>query len=130
MLKRYGHSGDPAGVWDLYRQAMAECYRVLRKRGILVVKCQDFIYGRTQYMSHVEIMNIAVGLGFYARDLFIYVAKTRPRAWNHQKQNHARKYHSYFWVFNKAKRTIPYSAPAYQIQGKCCHVHVVKGGSE
>lgn len=37
-------------------------------------------------------------------DLFIFVSKSRPISWHIQLQNHARKMHSYFWVFKKRCR--------------------------
>jgi hypothetical protein len=44
------------------------------------------------------------------------VAKTRPISWNHQRQGHARKFHSYFWVFSKSKRYVGYSTEMRQPQ--------------
>lgn len=109
MIKKYGEAGKPAGVWKLYREGIEECYRVLKPQGHLVVKCQDFVYGRTQYMIHVEIMNMAVEIGLYPKDLFIYLARSRPRGFNQENQNHARKFHSYFWVFGKQNINVGYS---------------------
>ncbi len=109
MKKKYGDGDSPAGVWDLYRRGMEECYRALKPHGHLVVKCQDFNHGRTQYMSHVKIMNMAVKIGLYPKDIFILLARSRPRAWNHQNQDHSRKFHSYFWVFGKQNRNVGYS---------------------
>jgi hypothetical protein len=55
-------------------------------------------------------MNMALELGFYPKDLFILTAKMRINSfggrWN--KQEHARKYHSYFWVFEKIKPKVKY----------------------
>ena len=108
MAGKYGYLKAPQDVWRLYWQAMCEFKRILKPQGIIVVKCQDFIHGRNQYFSHVVVMNYAVKLGFYPKDLFILLSKTRPRSWNHKNQNHARKFHSYFWVFGKQKRSIGY----------------------
>jgi hypothetical protein len=46
-------------------------------------------------------MNEAEKNGFYTKDLFILVAKTRMIGHNHKIQKHARKFHSYFLVFVK-----------------------------
>ena len=108
MAKKFTWIRTPEEVWALYRDGIAEIERVLRRYGILVVKCQDLHNGRTQYMSHCEIMNMAVDVGLYPRDIFILVARTRPVSWNQRSQNHARKFHSYFWVFGKQKRSIGY----------------------
>ena len=53
-------------------------------------------------MSHVFIMNEAVKIGFYPRDLFILLAKNRLVAdWQIRNQKNARKYSCFFWVFEK-----------------------------
>jgi len=109
MNSKYGAGGLPDELWSLFYQAMCEFVRVLKPQGVLVFKCQDYIYGRTQYMSHVEIMNYAVELGLYPKDIFILISFSRPISWNHSNQNHARKFHSYFWVFGKQKRSVGYS---------------------
>ena len=58
-------------------------------------------------------MNMALELGFYPKDMFILTAKMRINSfggrWN--KQEHARKYHSYFWVFEKIKQKVNYTYP-------------------
>ena len=108
MTSRYGSMDGIEDVWDLYWKAFVEFKRVLRPFGVIVVKCQDFIFGRNQYFTHAVVMNYAVKLGFYPKDLFILLSKSRPKSWNMKVQNHARKFHSYFWVFGKQKRTIGY----------------------
>ena len=63
-----------------------------------------------QYMSHVYIMNEAVRIGFYPKDLFSLRAKSRLVAdWQKRNQRNSRKYHSYFWVFQKNNRRIEYA---------------------
>ncbi len=114
MVRKYGAAGgdeNPMDVWKLYRDIMKECLRTLKPQGNLIVKCQDLLHGRTQYMTHIEITNYAIDLGMYPKDIFILLAKNRLRSWNHQIQNHSRKFHSYFLVFGKQKRTIGYSRP-------------------
>lgn len=60
-------------------------------------------------MSHVFIINEAEKLGFYTRDMFILVKKNRLMAqWQIDNQKNARKFHSYFLVFEKTKKTIEY----------------------
>jgi len=116
MVEKYGFVGNVKSIWKLYQSGMTECCRVLVNRGFLIVKCQDCIYGRYQYMTHVEVCNHAIGLGFYPVDIFILVSKTRPVAWNHDRQLHSRKYHSYFWIFQKIKRPIPYITGDYYVR--------------
>ncbi len=109
MIRRYSHCGTMQNVWDLYRQGIKELIRVTASGAIIVVKCQDCLNARSQYMTHLEVGNYAIENGLYPIDIFILLARSRPRAWNHKNQNHARKFHSYFWVFKKANRNIPYS---------------------
>ena len=96
-------------LWKFYEDALKEFYRILKPKGIVIFKCQDFVTGGKQHFSHVVIMNIAVRLGYYPKDLFTFLVKTRMY---HQKdlegQQHARKYHSYFWVFEKSNCKIDY----------------------
>ena len=55
-------------------------------------------------------MERALVHGFYPRDMFILLAKNRIIGHNHKNnQSHARKYHSYFWVFEKKACNVPYN---------------------
>lgn len=61
-------------------------------------KCQDEVCGGKQQWSHIEIQDIAEKeLFLYAKDLFILVNTSRPKPLYQQK--HARKNHSYLWIF-------------------------------
>ncbi len=92
--------------WGFYGESLSEFWRVLRSGGILVFKCQDSVESAKQYISHVAVMNMAVKQGFYPVDLFILVADNRIIGSTHHNQQHARKYHSYFWVFERATRNV------------------------
>ena len=88
-------------VLDLYRDAGREAYRVLRDRGVLVVKCQDEVCSNRQRFTHVEIMQIYDDMGYVAEDLFVVMRNNRPGVSRAVRQVHARKNHSYFLVFWK-----------------------------
>ena len=61
-------------------------------------------------MTHCFVYNEAVKLGYYPKDLFILLAKSRLVAdWQTKNQKNARKFHSYFWVFQKSPKTIQYT---------------------
>jgi len=94
-------------LWDYYNKSLIEFYRILKPGGILIFKCQDTVSGGKNYFSHNHVMNKALETGFYTKDLFILLAKNRIIG-KMKKQQHARKYHSYFWVFQKKKVNIPY----------------------
>lgn len=107
---RFGYYPNiQTALWGMYRKALQEFYRILRFDGILVFKCQDTIDSSKQYLSHVEIINVAVRLGFYPKDLFVLLAKQRLMSPNMRKQQHARKFHSYFLVFLKQQTPVKYS---------------------
>ena len=88
-------------VLDLYRDAGVEAYRVLRERGVFIVKCQDEVCSNRQRFTHVEIMLAFEEMGFVAEDLFVVVRNNRPGVSRAVRQVHARKNHSYFLVFWK-----------------------------
>jgi len=107
--RRFGVYPDEKSLHRCYSDMLAEAYRVLKPDGILIFKCQDKVSSGKQYMSHVYIMNEAVRIGFYPKDLFILLAKSRLVAdWQRKNQKHSRKFNSYFWVFQKNNRRIEY----------------------
>ena len=90
-----------AAVTDMYFKAVKEALRVLRKNGVLIVKCQDEVSAGKQWLTHVEIINKYEEFGFYTKDLFVVVRNNRPSVSRLITQKHARKNHSYFLVFVK-----------------------------
>lgn len=88
-------------LWKWYDECILEFSRILDKKGILIFKCQDTVSSGKQWLSHVHIINEAEKNGFYTKDLFVLLAKSRIKGHNHNKQKHARKFHSYFIVFEK-----------------------------
>lgn len=106
--RRFGVFNSEKELHKFYVEAMKEFYRVLNDEGVLIFKCQDKVSSGKQYMSHVFIINQAEKLGFYTKDLFILQAKARLISGKVKKQIHARKFHSYFIVFEKKKSKINY----------------------
>lgn len=86
-----------------YRASLEEFFRILIPGGILIFKCQDTVRSGKQYWIHIKVHDWAVHYNFYPKDLFILLSKTRPISGKIKKQQHARKFHSYFWVFRKGK---------------------------
>lgn len=107
--KRFGVYPSEGELHQMYEDSLNESYRILKKGGILIFKCQDKISSGTQYLSHVFIINEAVNIGFYPKDIFILLAKQRLCAeWQIKNQKNARKYHSYFLVFEKSDKKVHY----------------------
>jgi hypothetical protein len=109
IKRRFGSYKTFDELWSMYHRALEEFYRILNDRGVLIFKCQDGINDHKQYLSHVEIINYALQLGFYAIDLFILLAKSVIIGGNHHNQEHARKTHCYFLVFSKKGRNVIYT---------------------
>lgn len=107
--KRFGVYPSEQELHQFYIDSLKEAYRVLNDKGILIFKCQDKISSGKQYMSHCFIHDEAVKLGFYPKDMFVLLAKNRIVAdWQLKNQKNARKFHSYFWVFEKNNKRILY----------------------
>jgi hypothetical protein len=85
-------------VLDLYRRAAVEAHRVLRRRGVFIVKCQDEVSAGRQRLTHIELVNDFADR-FSVKDLFVVVRAQRPGVSRIKRQLHARKNHSYFLVF-------------------------------
>lgn len=101
-------------VVDLYTKASREAYRVLKPNGILITKCQDEVSANKQRLTHVEIITGCESLGFYTKDLFVVVRTNRAGVSRLKKQEHARKNHSYFLVFQKRRFKISSSVSFQQ----------------
>lgn len=96
---RYGYFENVTELKQFYYDAFISLQRALKNKGLLIVKCQDFVNGRRNYIMLNYVLNLANELNFKVLDLFILLSKTRPT--KIKKQQHARKYHSYFIVLKK-----------------------------
>ena len=91
---------DKNYIEKLYYGGIKEARRVLKNKGILIIKCQDDVMSGKQNLNHCQIINYCVCNGFIAEDIFILIQKNTP-IMRHDYQVHARKNHSYFVVFRK-----------------------------
>jgi len=97
--KRFGIYPTEKELHQFYIDTLKEFYRILKKRGIVIFKCQDYTDSKTT-MTHCHVFNWAEQNGFYAKDVFILFSKNRIFNPNVE-QRHSRKFHSYYWVFQK-----------------------------
>lgn len=101
--KRFGYFPNRKSLREMYKKSIEEFYRILKLGGYLIVKCQDFTASGSEKatdMNHALVYQWATDTGFWAKDIFILLAKSRiynPSV----KQKTARKFHSYFWIFKK-----------------------------
>lgn len=80
-------------VLALYRSGIQEAHRVLKKGGLVFVKCQDDCKGKEQVWMCYEIALMFRDIGFGHKDKFVLVQITRPMM-RHGYQKTARKNHS------------------------------------
>ena len=99
MNKRFTMFNNFGELETMYKKSLKEFYRILVVGGYLFFKCQDYTDSKTT-MTHCLILEWALEQKFYAQDLFILISQRRiynPKL----KQIHARKFHSYWWIFRK-----------------------------
>jgi hypothetical protein len=101
MTKRFGGYYTYEQLEDDYRDAVSEAFRVLKRRGVLVFKCQDIIHNHRMHCTHAKVIAMAELEGFRLLDLFVLTAKHRMPGPQKGTQRHARIWHSYFLVFKK-----------------------------
>ena len=101
MAKRF------SGYWHVdelikhYQATLAEAARILKHKGIMVIKCQDIVHNHKLFCTHAHILNWAAP-SFRLKDLFIQAATHRMPAPNRKgTQKHARVYHSYWIVLQR-----------------------------
>lgn len=89
------------GTKDLYKTGIWECHKVLKDRGILIVKVQDMVNNGKQHRISYLVYQLCVqNYDMEDLDQFVVVQKNTP-IMRHKHQVHARKNHSFFWVFRK-----------------------------
>ena len=95
--KRYTMFDNFGELETCYKKILLEAKRVLKNKGLLIFKCQDYTDSKTT-MTHNLVYNWAIELGFYAKDLAILVKQNK--IFNGSLiQRHLRKTHSYFYIF-------------------------------
>lgn len=108
--KRYNNAATTTGMYHadilrLYVEGIIEARRVLRPEGgQLWVKCKDEVESGVQRWSHLELYQAALAAGFFGRDLFLVVPRSKTSSNRWARQIHARKNHSYLWVFELPRK--------------------------
>jgi hypothetical protein len=87
-------------VLALYLQGIAEAHRVLRTKGVLILKGQDEVCAGKQRLTHVELIS-GTSDRFVVEDYFITVSVNRPGVSRMVRQLHARKNHSWWLVLRR-----------------------------
>ncbi len=102
MARRYSGYWRYDELEDHYIDSISEAWRVLKDKGVFVVKCQDIVHNHRLHCTHHNVINWASIEGFRLKDLFVLCANRRMPSPNRRgTQKHARIFHSYFLVFVK-----------------------------
>lgn len=99
--KRFTSFRSVQELYDANDSMLELSYRLLKPKGFLIMKTMDVNYSLKQYWLCNYVQNKAKELGFRLRDIFILVSKTKILSAEWKQQHSARKYHSYFLVFEK-----------------------------
>ena len=98
--KRFSSYYPRYEMFESYEWWLKETYRVLKPDGVLIWKSQNVISGGLSLMTSYYSCKTAEEIGFYIKDEFVLTAKQRLIG-RFKKQQHSRKYHSFFHVFVK-----------------------------
>ena len=101
MKARFGGFDSIEEAWQMYEEAIIEFARILKSKGILIIKMQNLVNSGRQHWSVDQVNGAANRDGFTKLDEFILLAKNRMEQPGKYTQRHARKFHSYFLVFKK-----------------------------
>jgi hypothetical protein len=104
IAKRFEGYSNYNDLKKNYYRTLKELYRICQENGFVVFKCQDSVSGGRNYFTHSMVLNMALEIGYYPRDLFVLITKQRINSFGTKwlKQEHARKHNSFFWVLEKS----------------------------
>lgn len=103
MHQRYGMTDAPTSPLDLQRlidDGLTEMYRVVKPKGIVLVKCQDYISSGKLWGGTHMTLGHAMWLGFDLLDKLEMVTHPRPQPPG-RRQVHARRNLSTLFVLRK-----------------------------
>jgi hypothetical protein len=105
FLTRYGLHDVPkttGAVQELINDGLTEITRIVKPRGIVIVKCKDYISGGALWMGTHYTVAHALSIGLVCCDRFEHVGRPGPQP-HRPRQLHARRNLSTLLVFRKAK---------------------------
>jgi tRNA G10 N-methylase Trm11 len=103
MHDRFGLTAaprTPADLQELINAGLDEMYRVLKPKGFLLTKCQDYISSGKLWIGTHHTLTHALGLGFTLFDRLEHIGNPRPQP-PRPRQVHARRNLSTLFVFRK-----------------------------
>lgn len=88
-------------LYNVNSEMLNLSYRLLRDKGLLVIKTMDIYHNGRQYWISNYVYGKAVEIGFELLDKFILLSKSKILSPSGYTQHCARKWHSYFFVLKK-----------------------------
>lgn len=101
LVERFNYFESAEEAYEANLEMINLAYNKLKRGGYFVMKSMDVRCKSHTIWLNSYIQVEAVKKGFVMEDLFILASKSRMLYYRGEKQNHARKYHSYFFVFRK-----------------------------
>jgi hypothetical protein len=102
FVGRFGlTSRSGSDLWDLIGAGLAECVRVTKPGGFVLVKCMDYTNGGAFHLGHRKVLDIADEIDVRCHDLIVHHAGSGPGGHNIFKPIRARRHHSYLVVLRK-----------------------------
>ena len=107
MHDAYGMGGAPTtpqGVQTDIAAGLKECFRVVKKGGIVLVKCQSYVSSGKLWPGTFLTYQAAMTIGFQLVDHFVHVSGPRPQPDGRGPQKHARRNQSDLLVLRRPNR--------------------------
>jgi DNA modification methylase len=94
----------PAKVQRDINLGLEECFRVVKKGGVVLVKCQNYVSSGKLWKGVYYTERHAIAIGFNVVDELIHLSGGRPQPAGHGEQQHARNNYSVMLVLRRPKR--------------------------
>ena len=104
IAKRFDYFKSEKELYEANNRMIELAYSKLKIGGFLIMKTMDVCGPSKQLWINNYVQNKAAECGFILEDIFILVSQTKYLFTSGLRQRHARKYHSYFFVFRKGKK--------------------------
>ena len=102
IAKRFDFFTSEEELYKANNDMIELSYDKLSKGGFLIMKVMDVCGPNGQIWVANYVHNKAIECGFVLDDIFVLLARSKYLHTNGKIQRHARKYHSYFFVFRKS----------------------------
>lgn len=101
ISQRFDSFRSVDGLYHVNSKMLALSYRLLKDKGLLVIKTMDIYHNGRQYWVSDYVVTKAIETGFVLIDKFILLSKSKLLSPSGRVQHCARKWHSYFFVLKK-----------------------------